>query len=60
MKIDEELELFKELVEEGTLSLRGHEDYLAFQRELVEGKVEYDKKNGSGAKKAYREKKGKK
>ena len=50
----------KELVEEGTLSLRGYEDYLAFQRELVEGKVEYDKKNGSGAKKAYREKKGKK
>ena len=46
----------KELVEEGTLSLRGHEDYLAFQKELVDGKVEYDKKNGNGAKKSYREK----
>ena len=50
----------KELVDEGTLSLRGHQDYLSFQRELVEGKVEYDKKNGSGAKKSYREKKKKK
>ena len=51
----------KELVEEGPLSLLGYQDYLSFQRELVSGKVEYDKKNGNGAKKSYREKmKGKK